>query len=101
MMGVEFAVIPKSETPRFELGRIVATQGVLTKANVPEITEALLRHARGDWGDVGEEDREENELSLAEGLRLLSSYRTESQEVFWIITEWDRSLTTVLLPSEY
>jgi hypothetical protein len=73
-------------------------QEVLTNE---DILSALSRHSRGDWGDVGDADREENELSLREGFRLLSAYRAANGTKFWVITEADRSLTTVLLPEEY
>ena len=61
----------------------------------------LVRHIAGDWGDVGEHDRRENELSLVRGFRLLSAYTLNSGTKIWIITEADRSATTVLLPEEY
>ena len=60
----------------------------------------LARHLAGDWGDLCEEDKAENELSLKEGFRLLSAYETEIGKI-WIITEADRSVTTILFPSEY
>jgi hypothetical protein len=66
-----------------------------------DITAALDRHVIGDWGEVGEEDREENEMSLEEGSRLLSVYVGENGAKFWVITEADRSATTVLLPEDY
>jgi hypothetical protein len=62
---------------------------------------ALARHSSGDWGDVCEEDRKENDLSLKEGFRLLSVYTTSTGTKLWIITEADRSVTTVLLPEDY
>lgn len=61
----------------------------------------LRRHLGGDWGDVSEGDREENEHSLAQGFRLLSAYTLHNGTRFWIITEADRSVTTFLLPEEY
>jgi len=61
----------------------------------------LRRHVSADWGELSEEDVQENELSLREGLRLLSAYRTTKGQKIWIITEADRSATTILLPSEY
>ena len=64
------------------------------------LEQTLKRHARGDWGDLCPEDRKENELSLKEGFRLLSVYGTGERR-FWIITEADRSVTTVLLPEDY
>jgi single stranded DNA-binding protein len=63
--------------------------------------EFLSLHVRGQWGDVSEEDRQENEYSLKHGFRLLSSYRTNANETIWVVTESDRSVTTLLLPSEY
>jgi len=63
--------------------------------------EFLSRHLRGDWGDLDQEDRTENELSLKYGFRLLSSYQVTETEKLWVITEADRSVTTLLLPEEY
>jgi hypothetical protein len=99
-------VAPRKETPpragaRFSLGALVSTPGVLEALTPDEILTALSRHVRGDWGDLDEEDRQENELSLREGFRLLSAYRSSKGVKFWIITEADRSVTTVLLPEEY
>jgi hypothetical protein len=71
-----------------------------TRARAQGIT-AFTRHVRGDWGDVDDEDWEANERALMEGTRLLSVYRSAEGVKFWVITEWDRSLTTVLLPEEY
>lgn len=64
-------------------------------------SEFLQKHQTGDWGDICEDDRQENELSLKEGFRMLSSYKTTQGEKLWLITEADRSSTTILLPSEY
>lgn len=86
---------------KFPLGRLVATPNALEHIPNPDIMAALQRHLTGDWGDVGEHDREENELSLKEGFRLLSVYRSARGVKFWIITEADRSGTTVLLPEDY
>ena len=63
--------------------------------------EFLLRHITGAWGELDEHDRNENELGLQKGLRLLSAYRTNQGVRIWIITERDRSATTLLLPAEY
>jgi hypothetical protein len=87
-------------TPLFPLGRVVATRNALSTLTPEEIATAIARHASGDWGEVGTEDWAENELSLKEGFRLLSVYRARDQK-FWIITEADRSATTILLPSDY
>jgi len=88
---------------RLELGSIVATPGAL-KALGEAHQEAwtfLQRHADGDWGEIPFEDREENELSLKEGFRILSMYTLSTSVKIWIITEADRSSTTLLLPEEY
>ena len=63
--------------------------------------EEIGRHLHGDWGDCGDEDWQENELSLREGFRLLSVYHDRNTVKFWIITEADRSATTILLPEDY
>ena len=87
--------------PKFPLGRIVATPGVLSALAPEEIQTALGRHLVGDWGELDQEDRRENELSLAKGFRLLSAYTSKVGIRFWIITEANRSVTTILLPEEY
>jgi hypothetical protein len=63
--------------------------------------EFLRRHMSQDWGDLSDEDVRENDLSLREGFRVLSAYRTVKGQRLWIITEADRSATTILLPDEY
>lgn len=93
-------VIP-SKMAKFTLGQIVATPNALSTLTHDDILSALSRHVKGDWGNVCEEDRQENELSLKEGFRLLSVYQGASGTKFWIITEADRSVTTVLLPKDY
>lgn len=89
--------------PRFLLGQTLATPGALATLSQAEQTpgEFLARHHSGDWGDLVEEDIAENELSLEKGFRLLSAYRLSSGARIWIITEADRSATTILLPEEY
>ena len=84
------------------LGRIVATPGALELlGNVGEDPRTLLaRHASGDWGELDAHDRRENMLSLKHGWRVISSYPVGEGKV-WIITEADRSVTTILLPEEY
>jgi hypothetical protein len=86
---------------RFQLGRLVATPGVLLGVSPDDIRAGLARHARCDWGELSDEDKQENDYSLARRLRLLSAYRSRSGTKFWIITEADRSSTTILLPEEY
>ncbi|MCP3706803.1 hypothetical protein M3I54_07350 [Paraburkholderia sp. CNPSo 3274] len=90
-------------SPRFKLGRIFATPDaleVIARAQV-SIIDLLTRHVRGDWGELSESDRQQNELSIDAGLRILSSYLLPNQQVVWVITEWDRSATTFLLPGDY
>jgi hypothetical protein len=89
--------------PRFPLGRIVATPGALRaleQANQNPF-EFLERHQAGDWGELCEEDKRENEFSVRNGFRILSSYRTRNGSKIWVITEADRSVTTLLRPHEY
>ena len=61
----------------------------------------LKRHLDGDWGDLCDDDRRSNDAALKSGDRLFSSYQVTRDLKLWIITEWDRSVTTLLLPSEY
>src|ERR1051325_4924425 len=91
----------RESTAKFGLGRIVATPNALSKLSNEDILRALQRHQAGDWGDVDEHDRQENELSLKEGFRLLSVFHSAQRVKFWIITESDRSSTTLLLPEDY
>ena len=95
--------------PKFELGQIVATQGALAalKDSNQSALPFLLKHQSGDWGEICEDDKKQNDQATAhEGSpdqqqRVLSAYRTAKNEKLWIITEWDRSVTTILLPEEY
>jgi len=93
----------KNEEPLFPLGAIVATPGAinaLTEADqLPQ--EFLDRHSAGDWGDLPAEDIKENEFSLENGFRLFSAYHTNKGVKLYVITEHDRSVTTVLLPRDY
>lgn len=86
---------------RFRLGRIVMTKGVHLSVSADETLTAVLRHAQGDWGDVCDEDRRSNEEALVRQTRLFSVYHASDKTKFWIITEHDRSYTTILLPEEY
>ncbi len=86
----------------FPLGRVVATTGalkVLDEAGEDPLS-LLSRHRNGDWGEIDKHDRKENELSLKNGWRILSFYPVGEEKV-WIITEADRSVTTILLPEDY
>lgn len=94
-------IITTAAAVRFSLGRIVATANALHAVSTDDIQCALSRHHRGDWGDVCPEDHASNERALVEGSRLFSVYRTATGVKFWITTEWDRSLTTILLPEDY
>ena len=96
-------IVERRPEPRFALGRVVATPGViqaLVEAN-QDPTVLLARHVAGDWGDLCEEDRQENEVSVENGWRVFSAYTLTTGVKVWIITEADRSATTILLPLEY
>ena len=88
---------------KFDFGRVVATT---TLANYCEkkgfsMLPYLIRHANGDWGDVCKEDWKSNDEALKNGLRLISEYKLPDGRRIWIITEWDRSATTLLFPEDY
>jgi len=87
----------------FRLGRLLATPGALEALEASNETAVpyLLRHVSGDWGEVDAEDQATNNCSVKDGTRILSAYRLKSGVKIWIITEADRSATTVLLPDEY
>lgn len=89
--------------PLFSLGKVVGTPGALQALEAAEQdpSELLTRHVTGDWGDLEDEDKEENELSVEKGFRIFSAYKLQSGVKVWVITEWDRSATTILLPEEY
>jgi len=92
---------------KFNPGQIVATCGVNAELDDERFADfvrtCLPRHLKGDWGDMCDEDKEENELSLKEGYRVMSSYECpfDATKKIWIITEADRSVTTILFPEEY
>jgi len=85
----------------FQLGSVVITPNALGQLTPADIQLGLQRHQAGDWGDLGEEDWQENDNALRTGRRLLSSYRSAGGVAFWIITEADRSATTLLMPDDY
>jgi len=98
-------LLPEVEDRKFDIGKVVMTQGVaslIAEERIPPgfIHQCLQKHQRGDWGDICEEDRELNDRAVQDGSRILSSYKKDDITV-WIITEWDRSVTTALLPIEY
>ena len=89
---------------RFRCGQLVATPAALEALRVAGQSESafLRRHVSGDWGDALEaEDLRANEQALCDGDRLFSAYWLSTGEKLWIITEWDRSSTTILLPGDY
>ncbi|KGC66141.1 putative type I restriction-modification system methyltransferase subunit [Burkholderia pseudomallei] len=89
--------------PRLRLGQLLATPAAaaaLAAAGVSVFT-LLNRHARGDWGDLSEEDHHQNNLAAITGQRVLSSYELPNGQKVWVLTEWDRSVTTILLPDDY
>ena len=88
---------------KFKLGRVVTTAGAFETMKRLHISpvELLLRHVRGDWGDLDDADKQENEFSVLRYLRIFSAYKVGKDEKLWIITEADRSVTTILRPDEY
>ena len=88
---------------KFPLGKTVATAGAFHELERAGLIPALLldRHANGDWGEINEQDRQANEYAMKHALRVLSAYILKSGQKIWIITEADRSTTTILLPEEY
>lgn len=86
---------------KFRIGRIVTTPNALSRLSHDEILAAIRRHHAGDWGEVDEHDRQANERGLTDQTRLWSVYHSANGVKFWIITEADRSSTTILLPEDY
>jgi hypothetical protein len=87
--------------PKFQLGKLVSTPGALDAVPRAEMLLALRRHVSGDWGDLDDEDKTANEQALEHGGRLFSVYHSLAKDKFYVITEADRSVTTILLPHEY
>ena len=89
----------------FTLGTVLITPGAKAAVSQQRVFECINRHLKGDWGNVCEEDAEENCISSQEGYRILSAYAIDAtnpaKNSFWIITEANRESTTILLPSEY
>ena len=86
---------------RFDLGELVITKTAASALRPKEVLIALLRHRTGDWGDVCDEDRQANDKALEDGTRLFSVYTGGDDTRFYVITEWNREATTVLLPEDY
>ena len=92
-----FIAVPAT---KFPLGQIVITANASARLDAMAVCEGLRRHAAGDWGDTPPGDAEQNAFGLKHGERLLSAYGT-GEKRFWIITERDRSVTTLLMPEDY
>lgn len=103
VLGEELLIGELRKPGRFELGQTLATPGaVAAMARADHVApEFLLRHKHGDRGELCAEHRQENERALRRGGRLLSAYLTRDDAMLWVITAWDRSATTMLLPEEY
>lgn len=95
--------MPNKAKAAFSLGRLIMTRGVnqLVQAGRLDPLTYLRRHASRDWGELCHEDQRLNDHSMDNAGRLMSSYPVSPTLTLWIITEWDRSVTTLLLPSEY
>jgi len=86
---------------KFNVGQVVVTQGASKELSQDAVLKGLIRHMSGDWGELDEYDWKQNDAALEYGSRLFSQYASNDGSKFWIITEHDRSTTTILLPSEY
>ena len=95
--------VQRGKKPLFPLGQVVATPAALAALEEAGQTphEFLDRHRVGDWGTLPEEDVRENERALSMGSRLFSAYNLADETRIWVITEWDRSVTTILRPEDY
>ncbi len=93
--------MPTAADPKLSLGQTVSTSNAQNTLNQEDVLNAMARHSRGDWGDLCEEDRQANEQALEHHKRLFSVYYDRDGTKFYIITEHDRSVTTVLLPEDY
>lgn len=100
--AVDKALSHTERKAKFTLGYVVATPGALDLLARKEqgFNTYLLRHVVGDWGDMDDEDKRTNDEAVENGYRIMSSYDVDGEKL-WVITEWDRSATTFLLPDEY
>ncbi|WP_312589271.1 type I restriction endonuclease subunit M [Comamonas terrigena] len=100
---IDSSPVSNGGTPLLHLGQVLATPGALELLRSLQLTPLrfVLRHMGGDWGDICEEDRQSNAEALVHGARVLSVYELGPTQRLWIITEADRSCTTLLLPEEY
>lgn len=92
---------PLNQKPALKLGTLVITSGVAAQVEPADVFYHMLMHSQGVWGEVSEADAKINDEALMEGDRILSAYTSRTGVKFWVITEWDRSYTTALLPDEY
>ena len=97
----EWSPLVCSVIARFKVGRIVATPSALAQLSSEDILIGVRRHQSGDWGDLQDDDLAGNASALVEGRRIMSLYTTANGKQFWIITEGDRSTTTIALPEDY
>lgn len=88
-------------TQKLPLGQLLITSTAKRKLHLPDALKALIRHENCDFGELSEPDKEANVEALEDGDRILSAYNDRNGVRFWIITEWDRSSTTILLPEDY
>jgi hypothetical protein len=100
MNASDTKIIVAVSASKFPSGQIVTTRNAADRLTPAAIAEGLARHLAGDWGDLPPEDVRSNEDALRRGGRLFSAYGKDNGR-FWIITEWDRSVTTILLPEDY
>ena len=91
----------QEKAKQFPTGRLLCTPGAMDHVGVEEMMAAYYRHREGDWGDVCPGDWRSNDQAIRSGMRILSAYHTSTGQKFWIITEADRSATTILLPEDY
>ena len=92
---------PQRKTWSVPLGELYATRNAADQLPNHVMLLAIARHCSGDWGEVCEEDWQANDEAMEVGNRILSAYTSPDGVKFWIITEWDRSVTTILLPDDY
>lgn len=100
---VNLLALPPPPIQRLRLGQLLVTPAALAALQAANVSAYVLlnRHAKRDWGNVSRSDWKQNDLAADAGLRVLSSYTLSNEQSIWIITEADRSITTVLLPDEY
>jgi hypothetical protein len=87
--------------PLFQVGQLVITRGASELLDFQSLADAFARYLKGDWGDLCAFDKRANDEAVETATRILAAYSDAAGHKFWIITEWDRSYTTVLLPEEY